>query len=52
MSNNDRILPVGIVQRAFVDNVDVNRTRNLNAIESLAADGAKLVVLSELHASL
>lgn len=52
MSNNDRILPVGIVQRAFVDNVDVNRTRNLNAIESLAADGAKLVVLSELHDSL
>ena len=49
MSN---ILPVGIVQHSFVEDMDINRARNLTAIENLAAEGAKLVVLSELHDSL
>ncbi len=45
-------LKVGIVQHSFVSNVEANRTRNLAAIENLASDGAKLIVLSELHDSL
>ncbi len=45
-------IKVGIVQRAFSDDVELNRTRNQNAIESLAVAGAQLVVLSELHDSL
>ena len=52
MSNKERILPVGIVQHPFSGDVDTNRARNLTAIESLAAEGARLVVLSELHDSL
>ncbi len=44
-------LPVGIVQHSFNEDIDFNRARNLTAIENLAADGAKLVVLSELHDS-
>lgn len=43
---------VGIVQRHFSDDLDLNRARNLAAISNLAADGAQLVVLSELHDSL
>lgn len=43
---------VGIVQRHFSDDIDLNRARNLAAISNLAADGAQLVVLSELHDSL
>ena len=42
-------MKVGIVQHSFSEDVDANRTRNLNAIESLASEGADLVVLSELH---
>lgn len=45
------ILKVGIVQRAFSDDIALNRKRNLSAIENLAADGAQLIVLSELHDS-
>lgn len=45
-------LQVGIVQHSFSEDVDTNRARNLTAIESLAADGAELIVLSELHDSL
>ena len=45
-------MKVGIVQHSFSEDVDANRTRNLNAIESLASEGADLVVLSELHDSL
>lgn len=45
-------MKIGIVQHSFSEDVDTNRTRNLNAIESLAADGAQIVVLSELHDSL
>lgn len=45
-------MKIGIVQHTFTEDVVVNRTRNLNAIESLAAEGAELIVLSELHDSL
>lgn len=45
-------LKVGVVQHSFSDNIDSNRSRNLSAIENLASDGARLVVLSELHDSL
>lgn len=48
----DEIIKVGIVQHSFTEDVDANRARNLTAIESLAAEGAKMVVLSELHDSL
>lgn len=45
-------LPVGIVQHSFIEDIDFNRARNLTAIENLASEGARLVVLSELHDSL
>lgn len=45
-------IKVGIVQRAFSNDIELNRIHNQNAVESLAADGAELVVLSELHDSL
>ncbi len=45
-------MKIGIVQHTFSEDVDSNRARNLTAIESLASDGAQLVVLSELHDSL
>lgn len=45
-------MKVGIVQHTFSEDVDSNRARNLTAIENLAAEGAQVVVLSELHDSL
>lgn len=45
------ILKVGIVQRSFSDDVSLNRKRNKASIENLAEEGARLVVLSELHDS-
>lgn len=45
-------IKVGIVQHSFNEDVIANRHRNLSAIESLAADGAQLIVLSELHDSI
>lgn len=45
-------LQVGIVQHSFIEDIDFNRARNLTAIENLASEGAKLIVLSELHDSL
>lgn len=45
-------MKVGIVQHGFSEDVESNRARNLTAIENLAADGAELIVLSELHDSL
>lgn len=45
-------IKVGTVQRYFSDDTDLNRARNLTAISNLAADGAQLIVLSELHDSL
>ncbi|MDE6296593.1 MAG: carbon-nitrogen hydrolase [Muribaculaceae bacterium] len=48
----ERKLKVGIVQHSFNEDVNFNRARNLTAIENLAAEGAELIVLSELHDSL
>lgn len=45
-------IKVGVVQHSFSSDVAYNRQRNLAAIENLAEDGAKLIVLSELHDSL
>lgn len=45
-------IKVGIVQHSFSPDVVFNRQRNIAAIESLADDGARLIVLSELHDSL
>lgn len=52
MNTDNRTLRVGIVQHTFKDDVDCNRAANIRAIENLAADGAQMVVLSELHDSL
>lgn len=49
---NPDSLKVGVVQHSFSDDVKSNRQRNVAAIEALAADGAQLIVLSELHDSL
>lgn len=47
-----RNIKIGIVQHSFTEDVEQNRARNLTAIESLATEGAELVILSELHDSL
>ena len=44
-------LKIGIVQRSHDDEIELNRNRNRTLVESLAADGANLIVLSELHDS-
>lgn len=50
--SDNNIIRIGVVQHSFTSDVNANRRRNLAAIESLAADGAQLIVLSELHDSL
>jgi len=45
-------IKVGVVQHTFSSDVAYNRQRNLAAIENLAEEGARLIVLSELHDSL
>jgi len=45
----DRIVKTGIVQLHFTDDVESNRAKNHEAIAELAAQGANLIVLSELH---
>ena len=45
-------LKIGIIQRSYDENVELNRQRNVSSIENLASDGAELIVLSELHDSL
>ena len=47
----EKKLKVGIIQRSFSDDVELNRKRNETYVESLSSDGAGLVVLSELHDS-
>lgn len=49
---SQKTLKVGIVQHTFSPDIDFNRQRNKTAIESLACEGAQLIVLSELHDSL
>lgn len=44
-------LKIGIIQRSYEDNIELNRQRNQSLIENLASDGAQMVVLSELHDS-
>lgn len=50
--NKPEKITVGIAQQLYTPDCGVNRARNLTSIESLASDGANLVVLSELHDSL
>ncbi len=50
--SSDNTLKGGIIQHSFSVDVNTNRQRNLAAIESLASDGAQIIVLSELHDSL
>ncbi len=45
-------LKIGVVQHSFLSDVETNQARNLSAIANLAAEGARLIVLSELHDSL
>ncbi|MFC1749193.1 carbon-nitrogen hydrolase [Pseudomonadota bacterium] len=45
-------LTVALVQRACTDNIQNNLAANVAAIEKAAAQGAKLVLLQELHNSL
>lgn len=45
------LLKIGIVQHSYSEDLTANRQRNVAAIENLAADGANLIVLSELHDS-
>lgn len=47
----DGILKVGIAQQSYGSDIEANRAKNLDAIASLAEQGVKLVVLSELHDS-
>lgn len=45
-------LKVGIAQQSYTSDVSSNRKKNVEAIKCLALQGAKLIVLSELHDSL
>ncbi len=47
-----RILRTGIIQQANTDDIADNRRRLADKIRRLAADGAQLIVLQELHDSL
>lgn len=49
---NSNILPVGIVQNSYTSDRSLNQERNADAVRQLASEGARLVVLSELHDSL
>ncbi len=48
----NKILKTGIIQQSNVADASVNRIRIAEAVEKLAADGAKLIVNRELHDSL
>lgn len=48
----NNLLPTGIIQHYFSQDVETNRSRNEQAIVTLAEEGARLIVLSELHDSL
>ncbi len=45
-------LKAGIIQQANTGNLSDNRARLASKIRSLAADGAQLIILQELHDSL
>ena len=44
-------MKIGIIQRSYEDDIELNRSRNQSSVESLVSDGAQLIVLSELHDS-
>lgn len=48
----EKNIKIGIVQHSFSSDININRARNISAIQNLAEEGASLVVLSELHDSL
>lgn len=48
----NRILKVGIIQQSNTGNIELNRSRTIEAIKLLAAQGAQLIVNRELHDSL
>ena len=50
--NCKEILKVGIIQHSYTSDIRLNIEKNLSAIKSLALQGAKLIVLPELHDSL
>jgi len=52
MSNSNNTLRVALVQRSCSDNLQDNLAANISAIQQAAAQGAKLVLLQELHNSL
>ncbi len=43
---------IGIAQECYSEDIATNRRKNIAAIENLAAEGARLIVLPELHDSL
>lgn len=47
-----KILKAGISQQSYTSDLKANRRKNLEAIRTLALQGARLIVLSELHDSL
>jgi len=49
---NKHNIAVGILQTSYSPSLEENRRKNISAIRNLAKDGAKLIVLSELHDSL
>ncbi|MDE5773755.1 MAG: carbon-nitrogen hydrolase [Muribaculaceae bacterium] len=50
--NESHIISAGIIQHYFSQDIETNRSRNEQSIVTLAEEGAKLIVLSELHDSL
>lgn len=45
----DKIFKVGIAQQSYGADIEANRQKNRESIGALAEQGAKLIVLSELH---
>jgi N-carbamoylputrescine amidase len=52
MSASDPVLRVGLVQHACTGDTDANRAVSAEGIRRAAAEGARLIVLQELHNSL
>ncbi len=52
MSAQNKSLPVALVQQKNTDDRDYNLTNSIKGIREAAANGAKLVVLQELHTGL
>lgn len=52
MPNSNRIINIGIAQNRYSSDITENQNKNAASIRNLAAQGAELIVLSELHDSL